>query len=173
MSKHEYNPIGRTEIFKRVRSHTPVEATCAVTTNDSQILISSRRYGGANGLIVPLVKITGDYDRFEEQILTSGRLGHILDIHPDELEKNAEVTFLGETRLTPAPHSKLMVPCAVEIDLSSAEVPVSSGAHYTWRDIGETEDTLAKLPAPIHLPKIYDSHFALQSYINTMTYIRT
>lgn len=158
-----------------IRAMTPsrvVETSCAITTSDNQMLISQRTYDEVSGIIVPFVRISESYEDFEEETLASDRLQRTLGLDESTLLANGEVLYLGRHRLIPPSRRKLVVPCGVEFDMHSCDIPLPQNSLYAWQPIDYVEDLLSTGPqVSKNAQELYDAHYTLRRYISTQTFI--
>lgn len=169
MKTSGYQEVARVDIAEVARDAIK-QAYCVVTTEDDMTLVRKKAYEGNNALLVNNVMLTGDA-KAEIEITQDSYLQHLLTMNAGAFKKLTAVEFLGKYRFLNEGKQHIILPYAVEVDLLSTDLQLPQDAtSYSWISFDEVHTTLQANPSPVNI-NAYDSHNALQAYLESMTFV--
>jgi hypothetical protein len=171
MFKYEflnYLPTSREEVARKFSGATSVRAICVVTTADDMVFVrrSQRQIMDEAVLVVPSADVSAPHG-FEAEILQDKHMIENMSL-PKAVVDDAEVTYMGSSRLVSPVGRQLIVPCAVELDIDSTDLPPPFNPKYEWMSLDEagTWTDAANVSQLVHVSYGADSHYAIEMYLD-------
>lgn len=144
------------------------QATCIVTSKDERVLVHHKRERGNQALLAVNVQLNG-VTNIESDIVTDPFMNKLIKVGRRALSEAADVKFLGAYRFAPkGKPDLLLLPCAVELDVSSDEVTLDPETKREWVQLDWVEQFLNKNQSTA-VVNSFDAHHALGLYLKKET----